>query len=98
MDVWITNIEGNGISPLLLYNRSDMSIYLTKRLIPSHLMPLIPTAHHRLTEAIRISIQFLEAIRLGTNVAMTKHVLSIPFDRENLTPACHDLQTTGGFT
>jgi len=62
----------------------EPTLDLSESIIPAHAHPLITPAHHGFTNAVWISMQFLETIGFRANVARTEYILSIPPNRENL--------------
>src|SRR5947209_20610229 len=84
MRVRIAYVYGERLPSMLLQERCQPTLDLSESIIPTHTHPLITPAHHRFTNAVWISMQFLETIGFRPTVARTEYILNHPPYGKNL--------------
>jgi hypothetical protein len=89
----VAEIQRGGVATVLLEDRLQPGVDLGERLVPGRLAQLAVAPDHRRAEAIRILVELLEPVRLGTEEAAAEHVVGIAADRDHLGAAGGDLQT-----
>src|SRR2546421_11374862 len=91
MRIGIAYVDGKRIAPMTLQDRPKTTFNLSKCIIPTHCLPHITSTYHWLSNTIRVSIQFFEAICLWADIAVAEDILGITPDRDHLAPSRNNL-------
>ncbi len=87
----IAEVERDGIVAMLGLDRDDARSDLVDGFIPADALPAAGRALHRVTQAIRVLVDILEAERLGADMAAAEWIVRVAADRQNLVAAQADL-------
>ena len=96
MGVGVAEIKSQGVIAVFFSDRLQSPLCLIKGILPRHLFPASPGAHHRLAQTVGIVVQILKGCAFCANVPLGQRIVFIPPDAENLRAASNDFQPAHG--
>src|SRR5205814_9565483 len=92
----VAEVHGHRIAPVLAEDRPETPVDLGEGLVPRRGREHAAPAHERDAQAVRIGVELLEGVGLGTDEALAEDVRLVAADAGHLAPAGADLEPAGG--